>query len=738
MKLFSIFFIIFQFCNCLTNTSYNEVFSNIIHLLSTHMNLRELIEKFFEDENKECVNFVKEHLYKGGLKTKYKIGTLLEGIIKTGIAEHTIGMEIDCLSQKNSSYFFLLMEDPKISEEYKNSKNYDYGYNFRDFIEDRMYSKELCLNSQCYRVINTFFNKSINSIFYQKFPELFGFETLEIYNSYSSSSEREKYIKNQNANFEILKEIFVFYFYVRVFFSVMYIILNQEDNESNLDDIELIEKESNNSLTTNANIQQSFFYQFSQNLSLLENISFLFKKKNFIYDETEIISLNFILLIVLLLIMISQNSFFIMSDKRIGTTLSTFLNSKLFCITKLGTFAFESYKILSGIFLGYKLMSYLKRFYNKKKSLIIFFLYSIPYFVTFLSIIFFIEFHTQDIGNMISPSIRFNYKMDNFFNKNKCFKDKYYIFNPLFILGYFDLKYGYNTSCSRIALYSITQFYAFLYLILLLYLLFQIKNKKVDLIVFILNIASISLFYLFSKERKFLKDGKDFTISKIMGSTENISFLPFFFPLYYIGFNIGVILFYKKNCNILIYEKDSSYIPLSYNIIIMEYIDSVSQKIKNLIMFLCILFIIIISFVYQYNRGEQYKLTIKCNFILRFFYVYESIFSGFFFSIFLCFYLFSKQNSLISSILKSDFFIIISRISFICFNLFNFVPNVFFGINIIQVFVNHRNVIFVSISLLAVIILLSIIISIMILIPVRILIKCILKRNTEVKNRFHF
>ena len=256
MKLFCIFFIIFQFCNCLTNTSYNELFGNIIHLLSTHMNLRELIEKFFEDENKECENFVKEHLYKGGLKTKYKIGTLLEGIVKSGIAEHTIGMEIDCLSQKNSSYFFLLMEDPKISEEYKNSKNYDYGYNFRDFIEDRMYSKELCLNSQCYGVINNFFNKSINSIFYQKFPELFGFQTLEIYYSYSSNSEREKSIKNQNKHFEILKEIIVFYFYIRVFFSVMYIILNQEDNESNLEDIELIEKESNNSLTTNDSIQQ--------------------------------------------------------------------------------------------------------------------------------------------------------------------------------------------------------------------------------------------------------------------------------------------------------------------------------------------------------------------------------------------------------------------------------------------------------------------------------------------------
>jgi hypothetical protein len=224
------------------------------------MNLRELIEKFFEDENKECVNFVKEHLYKGGLKTKYKIGTLLEGIIKTGIAEHTIGMEIDCLSQKNSSYFFLLMEDPKISEEYKNSKNYDYGYNFRDFIEDRIYSKELCLNSQCYGVINTFFNKSINSIFYQKFPELFGFQTLDIYNSYNSTSEREKSIKKQNEDFEILKDVIIFYFYVRVFFSVMYIILNQEDNESNLEDIELIEKESNNSLTTNSNIQQSFFF----------------------------------------------------------------------------------------------------------------------------------------------------------------------------------------------------------------------------------------------------------------------------------------------------------------------------------------------------------------------------------------------------------------------------------------------------------------------------------------------
>lgn len=110
MNCFLYFLLLFSisYCKNYNNSSFNyyEVFGYLIHLLSNNTNLRELSEKFFEKKNEECVKFVLKTAKKGGFMLRNKTTTISEGIIKSGIADHTIGMELDCSNQTIHHIFF--------------------------------------------------------------------------------------------------------------------------------------------------------------------------------------------------------------------------------------------------------------------------------------------------------------------------------------------------------------------------------------------------------------------------------------------------------------------------------------------------------------------------------------------------------------------------------------------------------------------------------------------------------
>ena len=153
-------------------------------------------------------------------------------------------------------------------------------------------------------------------------------------------------------------------------------------------------------------------------------------------------------------------------------------------------------------------------------------------------------------------------------------------------------------------------------------------------------------------------------------------------------------------------------------------------------MILYFLLIICLSIIYPYYRKEAVKLTIKSNSILQFFYVYESTFNGLLFSIFICCYLFNKNLPL--NIFQSEFFVSITRMSFIIFNLFNVIPNLFFSLNLVQLFLIYKNIITISIVLFGISIIISMIIAIMVFIPIRIVMKAIWKEKPKSKIELNF
>ena len=730
---------LFPFVNsAIDKASYNMFFNRIIQLISKNVNLREVMEEFFSNKKyNACIQFTKNLYQENGFIIKDKLGKLFDSIYTSGIIDLDIGFENKCLYNINHSYFFLVMNEP-VDLNYKKSKEYPYGNDYRDFIEDKIYTKELCWRNECYYAILLFLNKTINNRFYNNFEKLFGFKDLKIYHYHFNTSSKNEYtnIIKKNEHLESIIIIFIYIIGIRIFFTLVHIMLIQGEKNVNEFDYKIIEEDNNKLIENYDNIKKGVCEVLTQNLSIFENISLLLKKNNYLFYGKDIIPLNFILFINLFFIMISQCSYYFIINNKIGMTLINIMNNNFFLI-KITILAFENYKILSGILCGFKLMSYLKRFKNKTFSIFIFFLYTIPYIFTFFFIFFFVEKLSKEYGNYISPTLRFQYKMESYYKNNKCFSDSNifdFIVYPL--IGYINKKYGYNTFCNRIILFSLTEFISFCYLLIILLLLFKIRNKKVDLVVYILNFILIILFYFFSIEKEYVEKGKDYSISKIFGSTENISFLPFFFPLYYIGFNIGVMYFYFINSTIYINIKDADYLPLNYNLTILKFFDSMNQTIRNILMLLSLFSIIVLSYIYPYYRNNMFKLTIESNSVLQFFYVYESAFNGIFFSIFICCYLFNKNLPL--NIFQSEFFVSITRMSFIIFNLFNVIPNLFFSLNLIQIFMTYKNIFIISLTLFGINIVLSLIIAIMVFVPIRIVIKSILKRKTEIKNRIEF
>ncbi len=714
--------------------SYNMFFNNLIHLVAKYVNLREVMEEFFSNPKyNNCVEYTKKFYQENGFDIKNKLGKLFDTTFSSGIIDIEIGFENQCLNDLKSSYFFLVMNEP-VNLDYKNSTNYPYGNDYRDYIEDKKFTKELCINPICHEAIFLFLNKNINKRFYSNFESLFGFNNLTIYNHYSNLTHKEdEKKKRNNENFDSMKKIFYYILVLRIFFTIIHIMLIQDEKKENEFDYKMIE-DKNNKFIANLDSNNSITEILSQNLSIFENISLILKKDNNLFNGKELIPLNFIIFINLLFIMISQCTYYIIINKKIGMTLINILDSNFFFFLKISILSIENYKILSGILCGFKLMSYLKRFKNKTFSIFIFFLYSIPYILTFFFIYFFIERFSMEYGIDISHTLRFQYKLENYIKKVQCHSNYNFLLYPL--SGYINSKYGYNTSCNRIMLFSVTEFYSFCYLLIILLLLFKIRNKIIDLVVYIINFILIILFYYMSEEKKYVEAGKDYTFYKIFGSTEIISYLPFFFPLYYIGFNIGVMYFYFINSTIYINNENADYLPLNYNLTILKFFDSMNQILRYFLMILYFLLIICLSIIYPYYRKEAVKLTIKSNSILQFFYVYESTFNGLLFSIFICCYLFNKNLPL--NIFQSEFFVSITRMSFIIFNLFNVIPNLFFSLNLVQLFLIYKNIITISIVLFGISIIISMIIAIMVFIPIRIVMKAILKRNTEIKNKIEF
>ena len=221
----------------------------------------------------------------------------------------------------------------------------------------------------------------------------------------------------------------------------------------------------------------------------------------------------------------------------------------------------------------------------------------------------------------------------------------------------------------------------------------KIKSKILELLFFIFNFIYLCSIYFLTKEVKDI-DG-EYTISRFFGLSGSISLPYLFFPLYYIGFNIGIIYYYhlhEAETFTRLSINKNKYIPFEYCYKISIILGRIRGKIKNAIIIICILLMLLVSSFYYYimKKLDNNRLIFKFEDepLAKFMYVYEGTISGLLFSIFILFYLTTSSKGIFKIILSSELFMFGHKISFVLFNSFNSILRLFHGISILEIYIS--------------------------------------------------
>ena len=321
----------------------------------------------------------------------------------------------------------------------------------------------------------------------------------------------------------------------------------------------------------------------------------------------------------------------------------------------------------------------------------------------------------------MKKSLRSNYIFKKLNDCYYCHKEYYNIFN-LLMLGKYNSTGSYPAQydgCLRTTLFTICEFISYLFIILLFSLFLKIKSKLVEFIFFIINSIILLLAYFITPEGR---DLEYFSLSRLFGLSASISLPYLFFPLYYIGFNIGIIYYYNLHQSEAfrdLNKKGNNYIPFDYCFRLSLFLSGIKDIIKNLIITFCLIFTIIILLSFTFVINHEDKLFFEFNIFTKFMYTYEGIICGILFSIFIVTYLSLNSESTLRIVISSEFIFFINKISFILFN--TIIPSlkIFYGINMIGITLETLNLFLSSISLYIIICLLVIIFIISIFYPIK-------------------
>ena len=294
------------------------------------------------------------------------------------------------------------------------------------------------------------------------------------------------------------------------------------------------------------------------------------------------------------------------------------------------------------------------------------------------------------------------------------------IFLILLMLGKYNSTESYPAQydgCLRTTIFTFCEFICYIFVIILITVFLKIKSELFEIIFFIINLIILPLTYIFSREGK---DLKYYSMSRLFGLSASISLPYLFFPLYYIGFNIGIIYYYNQhqteaNNNL----NKNNYIPFEYCFKLSLFLGGIRGKIKNLILILCLMFIFLIISNFTFVINNQDNLYFKFNLFTKFIYVYEGILCGILFCIFIAIYLNHNSTNIFRIALSSEFIFFINKLSFIIFNIIVPSLKIFHGINIIGIYLSTINLILISLSLYIIICAFVIIFSISIFYPIK-------------------
>ena len=731
--IFIIFMKSFNFQNVgddnLIDESKREINEILESIKSSFFNLIINVNKYLPEndiniifKNQQCRNFILNLFEVNQLMDKFA-----KKFVRNGFFSGSMEVEEECL--ENDEHYFLITGN--ISND-TNKTSVQQNL----FIESSSYYKEFCLWNTCQKMYEEIFNIIKNNIS-EILSDKLGYKTFEL--------EGENYIINNSVYFGQVKKIdFNYITYLSYILIPVGILLfigtfgsyccyeeenQKEDDEDKYqnDSFENINNrfplnESNNSLfSIKKNSDNSNSYKFLKAFNVIENLLLLNKTKEPLSNQTSLIELSTFKLLIIFFILLAENTYTIIKYIDKGKDILPLLKNISFIFIKLGTNSYELYKIICGIIFGFKFISYYQK--SKKFNCKQFFRFLskfIPYLLIFLIIYFAIQFKFTQILLSMKSNIRneyFSKRMNNCF----CQKEFYNIFHPKlnFMFNVTDFNIPQYNACFRPTLFTISEFICYIIILIIMSIFLKLKNKILEIIFFIINIIILGLSYILTEETKHLEY---YSISRLFGLSASIANFHLFFPLYFLGFNIGIFYYYNQHQAETFNEiniNDKSYIPFEYCYKISLFLGRIRGTIKNIILFVCLFLIFCISSLFSNLIKDENKLYIKFSPFLKFLYVYEGILCGVFFCIFITVYLSLSPTNNFRLSFSSEFFVFAHKISFVLFNAFISILRIFHGINILEINLNALNLFRNTLTLFTIINLLSIFFTAFIFYPIK-------------------
>ena len=640
-----------------------------------------------------------------------------------GIAEP--GLESECTLLTNFKYFFLT---------YLYNLPYEKDYEIYNFIGQKSFYTGFCIPQYCEGFLTKLLNSTNNSIFLSYLKKEWYLEKI-------------KFDHKTEENHDIVLLIIIliiFFLIIQIIFSFLYNciymtgqnennIIKEDDymNENNeikvFDDkrIPLIENEN----TT------SCWYLLLSNCNIINFFMILLKKKNEIYDETNLEFIAFLRVLIIMGITFIQNTFILTEIPAKDFFEKEFYESFFFFIIKISTFSLECYISIEGFLMIFKLFSYIKKNvyeHNKNNvnySIFLSFIYH-SFYKIFSSIILFLIFDYIYGDNLIyffsTGSLHIHYK-NHIYNEAIYKKVTKLIFPSTLLSPYIsDLENSFYSYYTYIILY-LNEFYIFLFSLLLIYTSFKLKNKVFDIIIFILIILNILLTYLVQFQEYKDNNIEYYDFHKIINPMYSIKYPHLMLNNYFMGIFAGIICFSLKDflSNKSIFQSDNKYIPFIFLFDRFRiFFGLISDKIKIIliIVFSVILILISSSFYFLQQNGD---LLLKFNFIEKIIYYYDKSLILIFFNLIIIFvysldYNMSKGNNFFNFFIffsRMDFSFIITAGKFIysLYCLYNF-----------QLKLSYPNLIIVSFGLFMNLLFVNIILTLTIVLPIKLIFKKII------------
>ena len=564
-------------------------------------------------------------------------------------------------------------------------------------------------------------------------------------------------------------------------------------------------------------------------IDLIDNLKILISLANKYYNSCNIKKIYFLKFSVMFMSIVLK---LVISQIKLPSKnflVYEFFKRYLFFLIKICIFSTSFWIVLDATTMGFKLMSYIKKKIGSSVNndlkfidLLKFLLLLIPKIFLFILCFYLLHLYsnwitislanenhlgpyiyynntignsTYDLRNKNDNMIRFSYLIPFYINYIDYFKiddinndtNRIIIMNgsdglnPSLAPNYTYYEYektGYKvpspflTNTELFINVYLNEFILLIFMIMITYLSYKIRNKIFDFCIFIINII-LYILPVFITEYNFTEE-EQYTLIYVLGQNFSEKYTHYFISFYYFGFIIGVMMFYYNekifshynSINNSIQRRSSScsncssesnlkandsnvtnnllnLLPFSFcNDIIMG-LAKLKLYIKRIILLSCVVLIIFISFsfyiIQKILKSDSDFFSIEIPKInekkyIKYIFLFEKNICCLFFFIFLLIFIVYPNNNNFVQFSSINFFIIFDRINFSFYCTYSYFVYAAFCLFYVDLKLSYINVFLYSLGLFMILIGINIIIVCIFELPIRMLIKTLM--NKQVKKEF--